>query len=458
MMKRIIFQILAAVLLLSGCSGGRGDTAPIHLSFEVSNPDVGRVIVVVGRMQNYTVELDETGCGSVDIEGYGYIFPDIIYNRLDSPLCKLFLRGGDDVTVRIDAQKAAVSSAKKTGFELVPEKAAEAAEYLTNFPPSAFKDVYNLPLDDFLGQIDRSVADAVDILEADAGRASDKEFLKVEKQRLDYSYAQQLFVYPMGQKMADPTWKPGEDWYKAILARFKERPELLGVEPYCDYMVFAAKEIASRDDAGNSNLAAARYIGKNIRNAALKDMLEKYLVIDYLRFNGLDGSEELVKVAEAFISDESVVAEIDAEIERLNPLNPGHLSPSFKGEDIMGEQYTVFSLRGKPSYIDVWATWCVPCRAELPFFKELAEKYGDEINFVGLSIDEDKAAWEQRVNQGDMPGLQLWIGNASSFQTSYRIEGIPRFILLDELGRIVDADAPRPTSGEVIVSKLESLK
>ena len=70
--------------------------------------------------------------------------------------------------------------------------------------------------------------------------------------------------------------------------------------------------------------------------------------------------------------------------------------------------------------------------------------------FVGLSIDADKAKWEARVRSGALSGIQLYIGKGTKFQSDYRISGIPRFILLDPNGRIVNPDMARPSSDDIV--------
>ena len=102
--------------------------------------------------------------------------------------------------------------------------------------------------------------------------------------------------------------------------------------------------------------------------------------------------------------------------------------------------------RGKYVYIDMWATWCGPCRREVPFLKELEEKFADaQIVFVGLSVDSDKSKWENMVKEGSLSGTQLYLGTQSSFQEAYRVEGIPRFILIDKEGKIIDNNMTRPS-------------
>ena len=78
---------------------------------------------------------------------------------------------------------------------------------------------------------------------------------------------------------------------------------------------------------------------------------------------------------------------------------------------------------------------------------------------MSLSIDHDKAKWEAKVKSGDLSGVQLLIGRGSSFQRSYNIEGIPRFLLLDKEGKIINNDMLRPSSDDTerILNTLEGI-
>ena len=81
---------------------------------------------------------------------------------------------------------------------------------------------------------------------------------------------------------------------------------------------------------------------------------------------------------------------------------------------------------------------------------------GAEIVFLGLSIDKDKQAWKKMVRSGELSGVQLYLGPQSKFQEAYRIEGIPRFILLDKEGKILNNDMFRP-SEEMTAQTLRNL-
>lgn len=112
-------------------------------------------------------------------------------------------------------------------------------------------------------------------------------------------------------------------------------------------------------------------------------------------------------------------------------------------------------LEGKYVYIDIWATWCGPCIAEIPDLKEKEKKYHDKnIEFVSISIDEmkDNDKWKKIVEEKELGGIQLLADNAwkSQFVKDYKINGIPRFILIDPSGKIVSADAPRPSDDKLV--------
>ena len=101
--------------------------------------------------------------------------------------------------------------------------------------------------------------------------------------------------------------------------------------------------------------------------------------------------------------------------------------------------------------LDVWATWCGPCKMEIPFLAKVEEKYhGKNIVFLSMSIDQvkDVEKWRKLIKDKELGGVQVFADKDwnSQFVKDYNITGIPRFILIDPNGNIVKADAPRPSS------------
>lgn len=134
-------------------------------------------------------------------------------------------------------------------------------------------------------------------------------------------------------------------------------------------------------------------------------------------------------------------------IKKLN----GTPAPSFEYKNHNGKTTKLEDLRGKYVYIDVWATWCGPCRAEIPYLKEVEKNFHNKnIEFVSISIDEQKdfEKWKAFVADKQLGGVQLFADNDwnSTFVKALAITGIPRFILIDTKGNILNANADRPSS------------
>jgi len=135
----------------------------------------------------------------------------------------------------------------------------------------------------------------------------------------------------------------------------------------------------------------------------------------------------------------------------------GILSPKFENYmDVKGGEKSLDSFKGKYVYIDVWATWCGPCIQQIPYLQTLEKEYHNKnIEFVSISTDESRRSggsweaaekkWRGFIKKRNMTGVQLWSGQDYSFQQAYQINSIPRFILIDPEGKIIDANAPRPS-------------
>mgnify|MGYP001181324464 FL=1 len=111
--------------------------------------------------------------------------------------------------------------------------------------------------------------------------------------------------------------------------------------------------------------------------------------------------------------------------------------------------------KGKYVYVDIWATWCGPCVYEIPFLVDLENKYHDKnIVFLSVSVDkeEDIDKWKTMLNEKNMGGVQLFAsGWDSQISNDYllSVTGIPRFLLFDLDGNVIDLDADRPSSEKI---------
>ena len=141
---------------------------------------------------------------------------------------------------------------------------------------------------------------------------------------------------------------------------------------------------------------------------------------------------------------------------------PGQPAIDFPVNTLEGKEVGFKSLvgGGKVVYIDFWATWCMPCRREIPYLAKLAEYYkdNDRVRIISVSIDTDVAAWKKMI-AADKPAWEQYnIPNPDDSEgvKHYNITGIPRFILFDREGKLCRFSASRP-SDEATKALIDSL-
>lgn len=142
----------------------------------------------------------------------------------------------------------------------------------------------------------------------------------------------------------------------------------------------------------------------------------------------------------------------------LNRLRKGQQAPAFAAHTVDNQAVSLSDLRGRYVAIDVWATWCGPCRIQSPIFEKMAEKYKDQpITFLALSVDESLPAWlrHQQMNKGK--AVQWRANGLQELSRLYGVDAIPRFLLIDPQGRFVNANMPIPSDANFEVLLRQAL-
>jgi thiol-disulfide isomerase/thioredoxin len=191
-------------------------------------------------------------------------------------------------------------------------------------------------------------------------------------------------------------------------------------------------------------------IGIKFQNSKIKDLLYYLLMKDGLQ-TSINDAAATINDFNKLEKNQKYLDEINTEYAKWTHLLKGKPSPTWSYKDANGVKHSNTSYQGKVVYIDIWASWCGPCLRELPFIHTLEEQYKDKVAFVSISIDASKDEWLDILQSKKLKGSQL-IADAdwhSSIVTDYRIDGIPRFIILAKDGTIYNANAPRPSSKEI---------
>lgn len=154
----------------------------------------------------------------------------------------------------------------------------------------------------------------------------------------------------------------------------------------------------------------------------------------YIAKNGSDKAlgDKILSTYDGFIKEN------DARVSKLEPVNPnaGITDPlKFRLTKLDGSVLDMNSVRGKVVVLNFWATWCGPCRIELPHFEKTIEKYKNDkdVAFIAVSTDEDKDSVEPFLKQSNMT---LPVAFADYLNYLFEVESIPTTIILDKNGRV----------------------
>jgi thiol-disulfide isomerase/thioredoxin len=131
----------------------------------------------------------------------------------------------------------------------------------------------------------------------------------------------------------------------------------------------------------------------------------------------------------------------------------------FEFVDLAGKKYTLSDFKGKLLLLDFWASWCGPCKAQIPAMKELEKIYaGREIVFASVSLDNQKADWIKGVKENNLHNLVLYAEGAfrNPFPLAYGISSIPRFMLIDADGKIITDNMPKPDKKEEVMALINA--
>ena len=453
-MKRLAV-LLAMAVSLAACGNGREGN--IVLEVDVTD-QASKEVVLIYHDQILTVELDSVGHAEFVIDDEDAVYARMChYPRVDQ-MMNVYLERGDRASVSFSGKDF------KGTFAFEGEK-EPAVKYLNTVVLTALPDEdYALPFDEYVKKLEKKETEAVKLLEA-SGVSKAGNFEEIEKGRIMYSYATQLLMYPLGHRLMaqDMDYQPDQKYYDVLDSYVVADDLLADLDQYREFIAEAAHvlDADNRDETAAYPRAVAqmRFIADRFEAGKTRDVLLHRLANAYVTRFGIEDIQDMENIYRTYVQDPVLVAKYDAAREKWNLASVGKPSPDFKGVDVNGKEYTLADFRGKYVYIDVWATWCGPCRQEIPYLKKLDEDYKDaQIVFLSLSVDQDKAKWEKMVKEQSMSGVQLHIGQNSSFQQAYKIEGIPHFILLDKEGRILDKKMSRPSMDEVTRERIDNLE
>lgn len=459
-------------IIIFGCSQPlieNDEANGVYVSGKIENPKSDFAIFRAGKGDSKiadTAYLDSAGYFSVLIEiteeGFGYFYHG---NERSS----MFFVPGDSITLTIDTKEFDETIAYEGSGEAVNNYLAK--KYLIKEEMQLTpEELYSLDLLPFLAKIDSSKEALTNNLNKYRAQEPNASPFLIDKEASEilYGWAYKKLNYPnthisyTGEDSVDL----GEE-YDNYLAELSLDDSTLfkTIRSYYSFLseyfeIETNKAINSDSNlrGGIGQLKAKLKIAKVLFET--QDIINDFLyrsMKKHIQYEGTANLEETLGEFNNTITNEEYKTKIGELYDQWKFLGEGSEAPAFSYPNIEGDTVNLQDFNGKYIYIDVWATWCGPCRRELPFLEKLQEEYaGKNIVFVSVSIDEEQNSWEQMVAEKEMKGVQLIAtkGWKAAICDAYAINSIPRFLLIDREGKIISARAERPSGkiGEVLGS------
>ncbi len=246
----------------------------------------------------------------------------------------------------------------------------------------------------------------------------------------------------------------------------------LMTEPYRQFLVYYLTYVNSRnrqfEKYKNWSLAMtdkATTATQSLTGEPLQYYLTR-LLYDYCNVTPAEAIKQTIsKLAETTNADQYLeVAQsrcADALLKKEESLKVAEKEDKtgYKMLGLDGKEFSTGRFKGKYIYLDFWATWCGPCRKEMPASQELmgklTEKQRRKIVFLYVSIDESQEAWRKTLEALKLQGEHGW---SPEMGARLGVESIPRYLIIDKDGKIMNSNAKRPSDPAILEELLKLLE
>lgn len=370
---------------------------------------------------------------------------------------KLFINVNDNLKLEVDGQKFD-ESLKFTGAN------AHINNYLAKktlkFPKESLYNIYKMPEKEFLKFIDSLQMVQLSLYNeyffgVENKNASTKTFMELEMVDILYQFFEIKLNYHNFYSFVNNLEKPivpDSSYYEFLNEVSFENENALNsisfvlfLESYTDDEV---SKIYKKDTTQKLIDIKEHYIESHF-TVEIKSFSYAKWAYNLLQRNAdyLNG-KRIVEKYKMSSKDNTYDSVLDQELAEAARLAVGNAAPDFTYPDINGKLVTLSNFLGKVVYIDIWASWCLPCLHQIPFAKDLENKLHDEeIVFLYVSVDESEDAWLKMVMEKELKGIHLIskVNFTSDIRTLYNVKGVPKYLIIDKQGNIADNNAKRPS-------------
>lgn len=303
-----------------------------------------------------------------------------------------------------------------------------------------------------------------------------KEFTNLESQRIELLYVQNLISYSniYAKVMNKPDYAPTQEFVDVVDKAFVENEKMFILDDYknaaASLVGILWKTPADAKTREDATLDKMNFIVNKFKGDQIRQYLIHNAMYVHVKETGTKYTTRIDPFYRTYVKNPNYIKGYEAQreqmtsdLDKMKKKASGEKvkCPSFVFKDIKGKEVKLEDFAGKYIYIDCWATWCGPCKKEIPSLMELEKKFhGQNIAFVSVSSDKDLKAWKDMVKLDGLTGIQLHIGDEKEFHKAMQVRTIPRFMLVDPQGYFVSDNMTRPSNSqtEEFINSLKGIK
>lgn len=228
---------------------------------------------------------------------------------------------------------------------------------------------------------------------------------------------------------------------------FKPDEDFIAKAENTEYYRFKIYELLIKDTSDGDILTKYRNGLGSLKNPTLETQLAKIILEDKLpNVNDLNEINRYEALFLPLIKDQRTHTYYSKFINDKKRLTSGSEALAFEAITTDNQPKTLADYKGKFVVLDFWASWCGPCIYQADYFEKHAIEYNKrgDVVFVSLSIDQKESAWRKKVKLNDKNVIQLFAKNQKALNDFYRLNSIPRFVVIDPEGKIINNNFPFP--------------
>ncbi|MEN7549137.1 TlpA disulfide reductase family protein [Rapidithrix thailandica] len=455
----------------------------IHIKGTVQNSNDGKIKLyhrdeVTGeKIDLAEVEPDSTGQFATQFEVPETHFATLSFGRNG---IVLYMEAGDTLQFTVDG----ADFINTLSFE--GDKSAEnnylvkKTQALIAFHKNEQQSLFSLPVNEFQPQADsienawKNVFEQAKTKQKFTGSFTNHEAIELSSYWVAFKARYPMYYnYYAGQ--GNPDFEEqvlSEDYYTFFQALPLNNPQALASAEFKkaldSYVGYKFEQQLSEDEKSNLKwedqvTQTYAFVKKEQLDSSVMAFVLAKNLSNRINYFGTESVEEDLNDFKNVFGQSAYLPSVNSVYEKWLKLAKGQVAPGFAYKDIDGNEIALSDFKGKVVYVDVWATWCGPCRGEIPHAKKLKEHYkgNEDVIFLYVSVDTDIQAWEKMLANDKDFADAVHVVSESGWDTKvtkdYMIKGIPRYILVDRNGNIGNAQAPRPSSGEEIIAAIDDL-